>query len=197
MIKLNRDHTLMLDNMSQIAYHHKFLTKDFADKLYEELLNNVPWIPGVYNMYGKKVLTPRLLYCMKDEDYDVYKVYTVTGAIAWSKLMLKLKKKIERKTRRTYKYAQLNYYRDQNDYIGFHTDKEVQDNDIIASVSLGCTREFRFEHIDKIQPTYEIDLEHGSLLIMNEHAAKLRWKHSLMKSKNPCTGRINITFRPA
>jgi alkylated DNA repair dioxygenase AlkB len=74
----------------------------------------------------------------------------------------------------------------------------VQPGDIIASISLGAKRKFVLRHIDYKSndiDKYIFDLDNGSLLIMNDSAAKLHWKHSLPKMKN--TGpRINITFRP-
>lgn len=167
--------------------------------LYEELIEQVPWIHGVYNMFGKPVPTPRLLYCMRDEDFDVTNSYKVTGSMVWTKNVLKLKGMVENTTNKKYKYAQLNYYRNGEDYIGYHTDSEVRPGDIIASISLGTERKFRFRSINYKTdhlPVHEIDLQPRSLVLMNEHVAKLNWKHMLPKMSTVKTGRINITFRP-
>lgn len=198
-IEVDDDNEYYLDEDSCVTYHEDFITKRFQKTLYNELLNDVPWEQGVYQMFGKPVKTPRLLYCMKDDDLDISKVYKVTGSMAWSKNMLKLKKLVEKETGHKFGYAQINYYRDGNDYIGYHTDSEIQDGDIIASISLGATRKFCLRSIsyktDDL-PIHEIDLESGSLLIMDENAGKHKWKHILTKTKKVDKGRINVTFRP-
>lgn len=188
-----------LDDQASIEYYGNFITKKFHDELFKELCDDVPWTHGIYNMYGKAVKTPRLLYCMRDKDFDVSQVYKVTESMEWTKNMLKLKKMVEKKTNRKYSYAQLNYYRTGDDYIGYHTDSEVQDGDVIASVSLGVTRKFTFRQInykDNDSDIYTMDLEGRSLILMNEYAAKKSWKHELPKMKNVQDVRINITFRP-
>jgi len=135
---------------------------------------------------------------MKDKNYNVQESYTVTDSMEWTPLVQKLRDKIINYTKKDMSYAQLNYYRDGNDYIGYHTDKEVSEGDIIASISLGATRKFILRSKDwkkGDKKKYEFNLENGSLLIMNEHAAKTYWKHALPKMKNVKL-RINITFRP-
>lgn len=198
-IEVGEDNKFNLDELASIEYYDNFITKKFCDELFNELTNDVPWTHGTYNMYGKAVQTPRLLYCMRDKDFDVTKVYKVTESMEWTKNMLKLKKLVEKKTNKTYSYAQLNYYRTGDDYIGYHTDSEVQDGDVIASISLGASRKFTFRQIDYKEndsDIYVMDLDGGSLILMNEYAAKKRWKHELPKMKNIQDVRINITFRP-
>ena len=96
-------------------------------------------------------------------------------------------------------YAQLNYYRDGQDYIGWHSDSEVEKGDLIASISLGAERKFSLRHKDYKTnddiPKYNFKLGNGSLLIMDYNTANKYWKHCLPKMKNISDGRINITFR--
>jgi len=188
-----------LDNLSTIEYYDNFISDKLHDDLVDELLNLVPLTHGIYNMFGKPVKTPRLLYSMCGNDFDVQKVYNITNSMYWTNNVLILKKLIEEKTGKTYKYAQLNYYRNGDDYIGYHTDSEVAHNDVIASVSLGANRKFLFRNIDYKKSTnkqiYEIILKKKSLIIMDEYSAKKYWKHSLPKMKNLLDYRINITFR--
>lgn len=189
---------MKLDNKgSEYEYYENYLSADECDELIKELLAVVPWTHGVYNMFGKPIKTPRLLYAMCDKDFDITSSYTVTKALEWSPFVLKLKNKIENLTGKKFLYAQLNYYRNGDDYIGFHCDKEVQSGDIIASVSLGCDRKFIFRCINykTSKKKHEMVLKNGSLLVMNEQTAKTYWKHSLPKSKTTLP-RFNITFRP-
>lgn len=188
-----------LEDDGEIIYIKNFLNEKNSDELFQKLKNNVPWTHGIYKMFGKPIKTPRLLYAMKDDGIDITKSYKVTNSIKWTPEMKETKEKIEQLTKKKISYAQLNYYRDGNDYIGFHTDSEVLKGDIIASLSLGSTRKFIFRHknykINKNIGKKEFYLENGSLLIMNDNAAKYHWKHSLPKMKN-VGPRINITFRP-
>lgn len=190
--------TIKLADGAVVKYYKDFMDNNASQELYQSLINDVPWQHGVYKMFGKNVNTPRILYAMRDEDTDIRNVYTVTPSMVWTDSMRNLKKLVEQTTGKTFRYAQLNYYRDGKDYIGYHTDSEVQKGDIIASISLGAPRKFMFRHIKykENNKKYDMVLENGSLLVMNEQAAKLHWKHSLPKSTKTLDGRINITFRP-
>lgn len=187
-----------LDDESTIKYYENFISNKLHNDLMKELTDSVPWTHGVYIMFGKPVKTPRLLYCMHDDGFDVKKSYTVTDSMPWTDSMKKLKALVEKKTGKTYNYAQLNYYRNGNDYIGYHTDSEVREDDVIASVSLGASRNFAFRSVNYKKgekDTHTIVLDKRSLIIMDENSAKNRWKHSLPKMVTDEV-RINVTFRP-
>ena len=150
---------------------------------------------------------------MRDKDTDISKEYNVTGSSVWNEMMGKLRIEVEEFIRNEYfskkenmiegldissnflRYAQLNYYRDGNDYIGWHTDKEMKKNDIIVSISLGTTRRFQFMKIKDKNIKHELSLEPGSLLIFDTIVGKNEWKHRIPKEAKVKDGRINITFR--
>ena len=184
-----------LQDGGKVIYIPNCISKQNSKDLMEHLKEQIPWTHGIYKMYGKEIKTPRLLFAMKDNDIDITKSYSVTESIVWSKQMEKIKKKVEKETSRTFRYAQMNYYRTGDDYIGFHTDSEVKKGDIIASISLGADRKFTFQQICDKSIKHSMVLENGSLLIMDDKAAKYNWKHSLPKMKY-VGERINITFRP-
>lgn len=186
---------IKLDSESRSLYVKNFLNEKEGEVLFEELKKLVPWTHGVYNMFGKPVKTPRLLYAMRDKDIDITKSYSVTESMEWTKLMDKIRKRVEKQTGKHISYAQLNYYRNGDDYIGFHTDSEVQSGDIIASISLGASRKFTFRNKENVKNKITVILEPNSLIIMDENSAKIKWKHSLPKMKD-VGERINITFRP-
>jgi len=186
---------IQLDNGAELIYIKNFIQKEKAKELFDELKEKVPWVHGIYNMFGKPVKTPRVLYAMRDKDVDITNSYKVTGSMEWLESVELVKNEIEKVSGKTIIYAQLNYYRDGNEYIGPHTDSEVQNEDIIASISLGATRKFVLSKISDKTQKHTMELEDGSLLIMNENAAKKHYKHALPKMKN-VGPRINITFRP-
>lgn len=165
-------------------------------------------------MYGKDVPTPRKLSSMMDPAIKLDATGTgtvwnsetawVKAGRPWSRPMLALKQRVEALTGQTVLYAQLNHYSSAVDYIGYHTDSEVQEGDVVASISLGATRRFVFRdrRAKSGPPACEFTLRGGSLVLFDYEAAHLKWKHSVPKVRK-CDGyvdewgwgRINITFR--
>ena len=76
-----------------------------------------------------------------------------------------------------------------------HSDSEqsIRINSVIASVSIGETREFIFEN-KFTSEVIKVNLEHGSLLLMLDKTQQL-WTHAINKSKKDLKERWNITFR--
>ena len=107
----------------------------------------------------------------------------------------KLKKKIEQETNQTFNSVLINWYRNEQDSMGKHSDdeKELGDKPTIASIIAGEIREFVI--INKVtKERTKINLENGSLLIMSGDSQKDFW-HELPKSRKEKKGRINLTFR--
>ena len=195
-IEFGEDNKFFLDteNNKGEIFFDTILSESKSKKLYDDIINNTPLEHGVYKMYGKEVKTPRLLWAMRDEEFDIKKSYKITESSIWSDKIRKLKTKVEKIINKKIKYAQINYYRDGNDYIGWHTDSEVVEGDLIASVSLGATRKFQFRNISD-DTKHQVLLTDGSLIVFDYSAAKKDWKHRIPKEPKIEEGRINITFR--
>ena len=88
-----------------------------------------------------------------------------------------------------------NYYRGGQDSVAWHSDNEPElgVNPIIASVSLGGTRCFQMRHKKIAEERYALELEHGSLLVMQGPTQHF-WQHQIPKRKYALP-RINLTFR--
>lgn len=88
-----------------------------------------------------------------------------------------------------------NLYRDGRDGVGWHADneRELGPDPVVASISLGAPRRFRFRSKDR---TRQLDmmLEHGSLLLMAE-GTQTAWEHCLPRSTRAVGTRVNLTFR--
>jgi len=65
---------------------------------------------------------------------------------------------------------------------------------VIASVSLGATRDFVLRHRTRPELVQSISLAHGSLLVM-EGETQMHWRHCVPRRKRVSTPRINLTFR--
>jgi alkylated DNA repair dioxygenase AlkB len=92
--------------------------------------------------------------------------------------------------------ALLNWYRNGQDSVDWHSDdeRELGANPVIASLSLGATRRFDLRQRRDKSHRVSLDLGHGSLLLM-KGALQHHWHHRLPKQAGITGDRINITFR--
>jgi alkylated DNA repair dioxygenase AlkB len=91
----------------------------------------------------------------------------------------------------------VNYYRDNRDSIGFHSDDEPElgARPVIASLSLGEERTFILKHkrSKSVSPVH-LRLASGSLLLMKGDTQRC-WRHGILKESRSCGPRVNLTFR--
>ncbi|MGH1518797.1 alpha-ketoglutarate-dependent dioxygenase AlkB family protein [Chryseobacterium sp. JK1] len=178
-----------------LEYKEHFLSKEEADLLKDQLLTTAPWEQRTQKMYDKMVLTPRLTAWYGDaKTYDLEKNKKPTNA--WTPELLALKERIEREFGCRFNGVLLNLYRNNNDSVAWHRDKESRygKRPVIASISLGQTRNFDFRKKDYHSSKYSLPLPHGSLLIMKGDLQE-HWEHRIAKSAIPMRERINLTFR--
>ena len=180
-----------------LEYREHFLTKEEADLLKDKLLHSTPWEQRTQKMYDKTVITPRLTTWYGDDrrSYDPADNNTLS-ANNWTPELFSLKERIEKEFGYQFNGVLLNLYRDNNDSVAWHRDKESRygKRPVIASISLGHTRNFDFRKKDHHQSKYSLPLPHGSLLIMKGDLQE-HWEHRIAKSTTPMTERINLTFR--
>lgn len=89
----------------------------------------------------------------------------------------------------------INLYRDGNDFISPHSDKEVElskDGTVVA-LSLGVSRIFRVRHKDGLD-RYDFQTNNGQLLIMGQ-GFQDHFTHEIPVQKRVKEERISITFR--
>ncbi|MCY0979299.1 alpha-ketoglutarate-dependent dioxygenase AlkB [Chryseobacterium wangxinyae] len=181
-----------------LEFREHFLTTEESDRLFSQLLENTPWKQRTQTMYDKKVLTPRLTAWYGDGE----KSYKLGGSEfevnAWTPELLALKNKIEQVFEHEFNSVLLNLYRDNNDSVAWHRDKESRygDRPVIASLSLGQTRKFDFRKLNHHQSRHSIPLPNGSLLLMKGDLQE-HWEHRIAKSSLLMKERINLTFRLA
>lgn len=177
-------------------YYPNFLNQEKADLYFEKLLQETPWQQDDISIFGKKIAQPRLtaLYGNLGKPYS-YSGITM-HPIPWSPLVWLLKEEVETIAQHSFTSVLLNLYRNEKDSNGWHADneKELGQDPIIASLSLGETRKFQIKHTTNKNIKCDILLEHGSLLLMKE-GAQVHYKHQLPKATQPKNTRINLTFR--
>ena len=179
-----------------LEFREHFLTSEESDLLLSKLLENTPWKQRTQTIYDKKILTPRLTAWYGDGE----KSYKLGGSEfevnPWTPELLSLKNKIEEVFGFEFNSVLLNLYRDHNDSVAWHRDKESRygDRPVIASLSLGQTRKFDFRKLNHHQSKYSIPLPSGSLLMMKGDLQE-HWEHRIAKSGSLMKERINLTFR--
>lgn len=179
-----------------LEYKENFLSREDADELKDYLLQHTPWEQRTQKMYDKTVLTPRLtawyggVQSYKSADNNT------TERNEWTPELYALKERIEKEFGHQFNVVLLNLYRDNNDSVAWHRDKESRygKRPVIASISLGHTRNFDFRKRDHHQSRYSLPLPHGALLIMKGDLQE-HWEHRIAKSTVPMKERINLTFR--
>ena len=169
---------------------------DCAD-LMRHLVEETPWRQETITLWGKQHLQPRLSAWYGDAGSD----YTYSGVVLrpepWTATLARIKSDVENAAGCRFNSVLLNFYRDENDSVGWHSDAEPELGQfpVIASLSLGETRTFRLRHRSrKDQKPVAIDLTGGSLLLMAGTTQRF-WQHAVMKEREPCGPRINLTFR--
>jgi len=179
-----------------LEYTADFLDEKKAGKLLQKLLDATPWKQNIQKIYDKTVQTPRLTAWYGDANKSYHLGGNEFMVNQWSPELLNLKKKIEKATGYHFNTVLLNLYRDGNDSVAWHRDKESElgDRPVIASVSLGQVRNFDFRKLDDRKNKYSLPLRHGSLLIMKGDL-QVHWEHRIAKSDKAMDPRINLTFR--
>ncbi|MEC3875103.1 alpha-ketoglutarate-dependent dioxygenase AlkB family protein [Chryseobacterium salviniae] len=179
-----------------LEYTKDFLSEEEASELFDQLIGTTPWKQNTKQMYDKTLITPRLTAWYGDSNTMYHWGNNDFQVNEWSPELIDLKEKIEKLTGYEFNSVLLNLYRDGNDSVAWHRDKESElgNRPVIASVSLGQVRNFDFRKVDDHQKRYSLALENGSLLIMKGNL-QVNWEHRIAKSVKKMKPRINLTFR--
>jgi alkylated DNA repair dioxygenase AlkB len=173
-----------------------FLSRERASDLLRELIAVTPWRAEEVVVWGKKHPQPRLIAWYGDAG----KNYTYSGiamnALQWTPLLDRLRGEVGDACGETFNSVLLNYYRDERDSMGPHSDDEPElgPRPTIASLSVGEERVFSFKPKAEHLKTQSLPLPSGSLLLMKGDTQK-NWKHGIAKSSRPMGPRVNLTFR--
>ncbi|PVW16349.1 alpha-ketoglutarate-dependent dioxygenase AlkB family protein [Marixanthomonas spongiae] len=181
---------------ADVVYHPGFLSRKSADAYFETLLNGTPWQQDHIKIFGKTHQQPRLraLYGEQGKSYS-YSGITM-HPLPFTSVLKEIKERVEAVSEAHFNVVLLNLYRDGQDSNGWHSDdeKELGENPMIASISLGAERVFQLKHKKDKTLKKSLVLQHGSLLLM-KGTTQEKWKHQVPKTKKATTARINLTFR--
>lgn len=183
--------------------NHLYLPKFFSTRTANKLLKLAEaqeYHQGRVQIHGKSLLEPRLTAWFGDS------AYTYSGKQMkpepFPKPFEELTAQLEIAT---FEHAELpteynslliNYYRDGTDYVSWHADDEAElgKNPIIASVSLGASRDFLIK--PKANPTERIrvTLNHGDVFLMFGDFQD-QYLHAIPPRPLVKEARYNLTFR--
>ena len=162
---------------------------------FESCLHDLNWETGFIKIFGKTHQIPRLQAWYADNGVN----YTYSGKKLhrhnWNSTLIEIKEKIESITSFKFNSVLANLYRDGDDSMGLHSDdeKELGKNPLIASLSLGESRDIYFKHKNN-KSNLIIPQINGQLLVMYGKTQEY-WKHEIKKTKKLKKPRINLTFR--
>lgn len=156
---------------------------------------DLPWEVHRIRMFGRVVDSPRLSAWIGDEDAAYRYSGTRFAPHPWTPTLLALRDRVAVACGASFNSVLANLYRDGADRMGWHSDDEAElgTAPVIASVSLGAERAFRFRAKAGGEPV-NIELPHGSLLRMGGDTQRL-YKHELPVRRRVLKPRINLTFR--
>lgn len=172
-----------------ITYKPSLIHPSEGDRLLAHFIKTTPWKQTTQKLWEKEYLTPRLTCWYGETD-------RIAGTLPWTPELQAIRNMVEPLAGVSFNSVLLNYYRDGNDSVAWHSDKEsiMGSQPVIASVSFGQVRSFDIRNKADHKEIYSVKLEHGSFLLMKSGLQE-RWEHRIAKSGKPMKARINLTFR--
>lgn len=181
---------------SDISYLPNFICKEDADHYFKVLKEELQWKQFDIRIFGKTLAQPRLtaFYSFTSKTYS-YSNLTLLPEL-YTRELHEISELLTERTGIRFTHCLANLYRHGNDSMGWHSDneKELGKEPVIASISLGAVRNFQLRHKNSEHLKYQLDLGHGSLLLMQGKTQEF-WKHQLPKTNKRIAERINLTFR--
>ena len=172
-----------------------FLSADQAEKYFKVLLESCKFKSHKIKIFGKEYNTPREeSFHSKSQKHYRYSGFAL-HTNPYLPVLSEMEEQLTEFTKSNFNSVLINLYRNENDSNGWHADdeKELGQNPLIASLSLGATRRFELKHKER-KEKIRLHLEHGDLLVMGG-SLQHHWKHQIPKERNHCPPRINLTFR--
>lgn len=181
---------------ADLRYFPRWVDAGLANRWLSELSTQTPWSQPQIKLYGRIVAVPRLVAWYGDADAQ----YRYSGLshepLPWTALLGEIRQRVQHEVGEPLNGVLLNYYRDGQDAMGWHSDdeRELGLQPLVVSLNLGATRRFDFRRKGTSRIAYSIALEHGSLLVMSG-LTQHYWQHQIARTRKVCAPRLNLTFR--
>ncbi|MWV18496.1 alpha-ketoglutarate-dependent dioxygenase AlkB [Pseudomonas sp. L-22-4S-12] len=167
-----------------------------ADRWLQQLLAQTPWTQPQVCLHGRHYPVPRLVAWYGDAEASYRYSGLVHQPLPWTPLLAEIRARVEAVAGQALNGVLLNYYRDGQDSMGWHSDDEPElgPEPLVASLSLGGSRRFDLRRKGHSRIEHSLLLEHGTLLVMRG-ATQHHWQHQVAKTAQPVAPRLNLTFR--
>lgn len=172
-----------------------FLSSPEADRLLDDA-ETWRFTQERVRVFGKEHDVPRLTAWFADGGLSYAYSGLALSPSPFPPSLDELRRRLHAATALTFNSVLANLYRDGRDKMGWHADdeRELGETIHIASLSLGATRTFRLRAKANRRRTFDIELDHGSLLVMR-HPTQRHWEHCLPSRARTQVSRLNLTFR--
>lgn len=177
------------------SYQSRALSAQKSLDLFYYLQKNLRWQQPDVTVYGKTGPIPRLQCFMSDLNIEYGYSSSKQIVEPWDELLLNMRKRLEAHLNQPLNSLLVNYYRDGNDTMGWHSDDEIElgDKPTIVCISLGADRVLKLKHKASNKVT-DLKLQSGSCLIMNDHSQR-DYQHAIPKQTTLGHPRISLTYR--
>jgi alkylated DNA repair dioxygenase AlkB len=164
-------------------------------RIYQRLLQEQNWPDNHYIVAGRQFTLPRLQTWHADPGVKYSYSNNLLETRSWTSLLSDIRAKIELYLDFSFNSVLVNWYRNGEDYVGWHADNEPElgEQPFIVSLTFGAERLFEFRHKKSLE-SGRVLLRSGTLLIMRPNFQH-HWLHSVPIEKTLMEGRINLTFR--
>eukprot|EP00539_Tryblionella_compressa_P004135 CAMPEP_0178734526 /NCGR_PEP_ID=MMETSP0744-20121128/1390_1 /TAXON_ID=913974 /ORGANISM="Nitzschia punctata, Strain CCMP561" /LENGTH=474 /DNA_ID=CAMNT_0020386811 /DNA_START=32 /DNA_END=1456 /DNA_ORIENTATION=+ len=176
-----------------------------SSSLVEKVLDELKF-DGFKGALGEEL--PRLQNLQADLSAGFIPVYRYPGnysgdewiTFEWGPTSIKLKKAVEERLlplyRQTMNHCVTNYYRNGDDFIGHHGDKDLDLNrkGVIVSLSLGDERVLELRRRAQPQDVTRVRLPHCSMLVLGPNTNR-EWTHSVLPKDGSQDIRLSLTMR--
>jgi alkylated DNA repair dioxygenase AlkB len=179
-----------------VTFFSQFFSEGDSDRLLDDLNRTTAWNQETIETEDTAIQLPRLTAWYGDPG-RTYTYSSITMEPApWTEPLLEIKARIEQVSETGFNTVLLNLYRDGRDAVGWHTDDEPElgEMPVIGSVSFGGARTFRLRHRKRKELQVELELTHGSCLLMRGPTQRF-WRHQVPRTEDRVEPRINLTFR--
>jgi alkylated DNA repair dioxygenase AlkB len=168
---------------------------DHCSGYLQRMIHGIRWHKDHYIVADRRFEIPRLQAWHADAGIAYSYSNNLLENQPWVEPLLEIKRHVEARLGHTFNSVLLTYYRNGRDHVTWHADdeRELGDRPVIASLSLGATREFRYR-CKSDGAAGGLFLDDGDLLLMQPNFQS-QWEHCVPTEPSVSAPRINLTFR--
>ena len=178
-----------------LALLGKLYSSEKSASLLASLITTIQWNEDYCVVFGRRFQIPRLQAWYADEGIQYSYSNNLLKNQSWLDTLIDIKHDVEQITGHPFNSVLVTYYRNGDDHVNWHADDEDElgSEPVIASLSLGATRELQFRH--KHNDIMDSVLLHDGDLLLMHPGFQTHWQHRVPSEPSTTSPRINLTFR--